>query len=1242
MALINNKKIEIYDLDSINTILTRVIANMNTIPNLIYFPNGKPINMEELSKNIEIIDLKPIIEDAISLKDIYKYIKNIDNMFIKMDTYKLIEYYIILNKNIKKIFNIDDQVFVSALIEEKIVKIIKELENLDIKSDITKEQIENIFTTTNFILKNLEKTIEKTKEKAENILLEFEKFKKIDGVEYTKFEEEILKFEIQFKIKNISSLLEIFNLIKLNENVPFAVTHNFYKVYNEFEPPIIWKNLFNKTKSFNKQYKNIDSSKNIIFKILVESKKKIDIYTEAVLSFNNDVISVNLEYNIKNIGQDMLENNKYRNNFINKFLSVFEMKYDPDDVNIITKEVRGRFYIPSQSMNKYIFMDLILNDSLFSSLMNIKEKKISKKESIYIYFENQNIGDIRATITPQLSTNDFFNIEYNNLFPINTEYINVKISYAENIEKIKKFQNIFSKLFSLYNEKKEDIVEYYSRFNIVLESQTVEDEPDEEFDEDESKLFKVDPYVFKKGYNTYCQRGHKPTYISDEKALKAIEEGKPVLLFPKEKVDKSIPKYYVCNHEKYPYPGLKKNHLDNKDLFPYIPCCYPVPQTNKSKYKEYYFGEKIIEYENTGQNVFLTRKILKDNEYGILPDNITKMFNIINKKGKFFRRGVERSYSSFLSCILNALDIDYKNINDVRKKLARPDLAASCKQELYDIDIEEIVNKIKDINIYLDPKLFVHLLETEYKCNIFIFTDKNEGELVIPRHIKGYYKTKNNYKTILIYEHMGSKEDKALYPQCEYIFLHPDETSELVENTFNYNSIVSEKIFEIFNKLNYSYIFNKKIQLINLNLKSDITFISQYIDSYGKTRIINIKYKNEYISIITTPIQPLKLINENKIYKTNLETALNLIKYLKIQNIKQVLNQNNFIKEFKGILGNIDIKIILDEKTLKIEKIEIEDIAEFNILTNNSVIDLFNKNKKISRYIVEYFCWLFSKFMKNENLDYKNITPDIYKKFKEKYIIIDKNFVYENIPKMFSLNDSGIMFNKKIVIKSEDTLKRLFYVLRLLLVRNLKKIINMYENKNIENYYIDITDFNYYPNQIILEGENSIIKLINEKNNINVIHNKILLNFETNNKSNIKDQIKDEEDDNEEDENIENNIEENSEKKFKKIWNIKPYFFKNKLINNKMYIAQNIDSYMKALTIAITWKESNINLGPNVKEYNTLEEFTLYSYINQNNIKSYNIIGQKNNYNIEIIGYKINFENEKRTLYTVLLPINLI
>ena len=72
------------------------------------------------------------------------------------------------------------------------------------------------------------------------------------------------------------------------------------------------------------------------------------------------------------------------------------------------------------------------------------------------------------------------------------------------------------------------------------------------------------------------------------------------------------------------------------------------------------------------------------------------------------------------------------------------------------------------------------------------------------------------------------------------------------------------------------------------------------------------------------------------------------------------------------------------------------------------------------------------------------------------------------------------MYNGLIVVHDIDTLKRLIYYLRLSIQRNTENVKEYYRKSFIQNYYVDITDFNKHPNQLILFGDESIENLINE------------------------------------------------------------------------------------------------------------------------------------------------------------------
>ena len=71
--------IKLYDLDSIDNLIIRIAAFLNTIPKFIYFPNDIP-DMEDISINpnieIVVINLLPIIRNSSNFTILYNEIKD--------------------------------------------------------------------------------------------------------------------------------------------------------------------------------------------------------------------------------------------------------------------------------------------------------------------------------------------------------------------------------------------------------------------------------------------------------------------------------------------------------------------------------------------------------------------------------------------------------------------------------------------------------------------------------------------------------------------------------------------------------------------------------------------------------------------------------------------------------------------------------------------------------------------------------------------------------------------------------------------------------------------------------------------------------------------------------------------------------------------------------------------------------------------------------------------------------------
>ena len=128
--------------------------------------------------------------------------------------------------------------------------------------------------------------------------------------------------------------------------------------------------------------------------------------------------------------------------------------------------------------------------------------------------------------------------------------------------------------------------------------------------------------------------------------------------------------------------------------------------------------------------------------------------------------------------------------------------------------------------------------------------------------------------------------------------------------------------------------------------------------------------------------------------------------------------------------------------------------------------------------------------------------------------------------------------DNKLVLKNEDTINRLKYLLKLEIVRDYDKILSYYSRQSIENYYQDISDFDTFSFQIIIYGDDAITKFI---------------------QSNLQDEIQ--------------------YKLYDEILKetIYPYFFRNSLIDNKIYLAQNTLSIKKAFKIYEIWKNNKYN-----------------------------------------------------------------
>jgi len=1207
MVIINSQKFVSYKLDTLQSFSNRVAYNLGTTSNYLYYEDGVPKEIKVGDENLG--DVEDIFYSIINEEYEINFVKLYENIKDKLKQQNLdldivknvIEPFIAYNKALEN----TDKHYIAVTIYSIKLNIMNRYpdllpDNIDLekiweRKDMIKSDRES---DVNFIIKKVKKL--------DKILIGYKSI--TNSVKYTKFNTEKIVTEFMFKDMERTSILEVFNMIKLTPEVPFAASSGYYKISKNYIPSEDWD--FSPDNSimirvFTKHDLNNINHEDFTEILVAKFGSKDDEDDEddedredrEDKKYLEGKMGVTFELEISN---KSVSCKKLVERILGSFIS---------DINTTPFQevgVKGVFYFSKQRLNRKIFMDIVMNNPLFSMLMRINESDKATKHTLYIYFYHPSTGNIKATITEQISyrTSLVYKKYGAKLFPEKVPYLRLKTN-ADTLEKIVIFQKIFSKLLGEYNSQYKSIFDIYK--NYIPEFTETEVELDLSIRD--VKLKDLAPDVFTVGYPRLCN--YKPTIISDEQADKERKKGKKgmqVMVFPK----KDNPYNFVCEYELYKYPGVRINPLDNRK-YDYVPCCYKNDQKKTINYTDYFNQKKSDKKEisHVKHGIINTNRLVNYGINGILPDELVKMFDIINVEDdyNYFRKGVHRSESSFLNCIIEVLDpniskneliseeymFDY--LIGERDRLDSLKSAWLSKQTLYDYSVDDIKNIIGGFE-YFDPQHFIPLLEDEYNCNIFLFKrDKNGTAMVLPRHLKSFLKYESDKPCVLIYEHLGNNADYATYPQCELIVKKYKNTNKTTD-VFDKTTDIFKYISSLYEDIRKSYVLNKKVGLTKI---LPYTPYEQGLDSFGKCQMIRLKYNDKKITLILeNPIPPynIKGVYAWDIIYAKVKNVINMFKNNIFGRITgQILNDDKNVVELVGQIGNTYFSIPVKSES------KIDDIPIINHPCNynkstTSYLSSVNKYKKLARYISEYMFWLYSMYIYTENII---MDDNSIKNFIQKYVEIDPEYKYEYVFKKFSY-DSSLMRNGKLVVKNLETIKRLVYVLRLEIIRNKPMLINYYTLVNINKYYLDITDFNTYSLQVIMEGDDSIKKWVKEQHHNSIIYNRVLPEASDS------------------------------------------YFVKIPFINNDIYLAQNTDEIWKANSIMNAWFLDGYNPGKDgegeIDDNADIVEFILYTYSSPEEITPYMISGTKWEYTSQVIGYSVKVDEENyKDMYTVLLPL---
>lgn len=1020
----------------------------------------------------------------------------------------------------------------------------KEMEEIFIiEHEILREQpslsilLENLITTNvDAVWNNRHKKKQQLRDefaelqkRVENHLIKCKEFEKIKSVKSTGYSETHVRLNLY--IDSDADISEIFNSMSANYQIPYAKYNRFFKILHNFQICPSWleydlpDGIFMKVDSevyecsadYITQLTEFGSQCEYNHDIqTVKSSRFFQRYTNAAIiksQFNEKnciLLTVDIAVGAKHLPRDVIFSNLFRT------IKCFN---DTQIITIEEKSSTGLLIYPFQTVLIPIWADLCMTDSYFNNLVVIDEsiRASKKRENVYMYVVDDP-SDIITMMTKMTTKPGMFNIPTEN-----TLYLRVRIKAKTSREAIR-YGEIMAKLITIYNDKLESILDIYKGFIPGFLENTMQKFSEIKLVDDFLRLKDVAPEIFLPNYSRECFK--RPTVVSEEEAVRLMETGeKQVIPFPV--FGEAVKRYYVCNHKTHMYPGLRKNKLENKNKFPYIPCCYIKNQDREgTKLRHYYTQSGIREQQTAIQDIFLSNKILPPGMSGVLPENIKQLFSIINPDAKyqFVRFGINNNYNSLLEAVMIALNHtnlqfvepeDRPRVVEKQRELLNASAniyAAAAKQELHDHEIEDIAERLKREK--LNALEFFHVMEQYFDCSIFLFTsnDRNpQGTLSIPPHSQIHVKAIPTRPTVFIYQ-----QNKMNEIHCELIVqtvVGLPKTLQNMTTFFTFNDYIVQQVWKVFTNINRTFTSSGLIAPVMLPYVKGVLYakqgkiflpvVSQYIDIYGKARMLTVKHSNELISFMCDPVAPYASPISTNFVRTSTKSVLQIVELFKATVVEQRLNRDvcrevvitvpslsvqdpRYLKHqnINKPIDGIRLVILCDDRALlknapTSTNLEYETVFKYE----KTPLTLYDTNRKITKLLMHHALYMFSVFLHSRNAQptdralamwinsHTSVLPSAFNQAVKKYNSNQNSLDYIRFdkPNPFIETSSGKMF-----LPSREVQIRLAYTMRLYMNTNESKMVSFYKNKSVQGFYSEISDFSPMPNQSIFEDVKAV------------------------------------------------------------------------------------------------------------------------------------------------------------------------
>ncbi|MEK7070962.1 MAG: hypothetical protein AAB966_04090, partial [Patescibacteria group bacterium] len=743
--------------------------------------------------------------------------------------------------------------------------------------------------------------VEKEYSKDQDFAIKMEIYsKEVFNIEPVKISEfKMGKIDVLMKPKrkyDTEEIIEVFNEIVLSERLCFAslyVNDNLYSKIYTGDDKIKTPNY----SSFIPSMSQIKLSNKLTIVFWTGAD---DFYKGVQVEFNHAVYDI--DENTFRIEQIDAEVSDFVVDVIRKSCNIeFEDSVQPTKIS-------GSFYfLDSFKIDPIPMLHIILTDWRFFAFMFVNEtdRPAADKKGLRVRYRG-----IGGEVSGEDSSLSALAASLQNELIDGKERSLIKISGGFSDVHIQEFIEVITRVIKIYIDEADKIAkEYYDIVPLtqikgklrVTSGGPLKEAPI-------YALRRSMPDAFIENYTTNCPNKQQPSIITPEERHEYEEESFNI---GKTKFSRQVLEYpplepkilLGCPSPDYPFPGIRKNTLENKDKYPYFPCCFKSNHMDdpNSDYRRF-VEQRKKETVKVAHHV-KTLKSLDFGQTGSVPTSLGTLLAKYKdgaKADEFIRIGVVKSPNAIIHAILYASEhpeYAVAKTNERREQVARKMRALMSnetfyspylvKQEMFDFSDEEISKILKDSDTPLNISLFYHLLEIALTANIFVFksvrTDTGTiAEIDLPRC--KFYSIRNvppdNPSVLLI----RNDED----PDHVEIIGHFDGRTKTVRKIFgtkmtytlnttymsstNLNSWVIEDDVIIGRKylsniVDYGFLNTENTKIL-----------AQVIDDYGKARGFVVNTPICQVTVFTPPTQPINLnrIDERSVPECSMSQAIKI------------------------------------------------------------------------------------------------------------------------------------------------------------------------------------------------------------------------------------------------------------------------------------------------------------------------------------------------------------------------------